>query len=100
MSTIQLKRGQSTNFASVNLLAGEPAFTLDSGKLYIGDGTNKVLINPDSIPNADVATKLANSRIIAISGDAAGSANFDGSTNATITLVLANSGYRQELIQK
>lgn len=46
MATIKLKRGQSTNLGSLTLQAGEPAFTLDTKKLYIGDGTDKVLINP------------------------------------------------------
>lgn len=47
MATIKIKRGQSTNLPSLNLQVGEPAFTLDTKKLYIGDGTAKVLINPD-----------------------------------------------------
>jgi len=47
MATIKIKRGQSANLPSLNLQAGEPAFTLDTGKLYVGDGTQKVLINPD-----------------------------------------------------
>ncbi len=46
MATIKLKRGQSANLGSLTLEAGEPAFTLDTGKLYIGDGTDQVLINP------------------------------------------------------
>lgn len=50
MSTIQIKRGQSANIGKVTLGAGEPAFTLDTGKLYIGNGKDKVLINPDT-PN-------------------------------------------------
>ncbi len=45
---ILFKRGSSANLASVNLEAGEAAFTLDNGKLYIGNGTDKVLINPDA----------------------------------------------------
>jgi len=48
---LQLKRGNSTNLASLTLEAGEPAFVLDTGKLYVGDGTNKVLINPDQPTN-------------------------------------------------
>lgn len=89
--TLKFKRGNNVNFTSQTLEAGEPAFILDTGKFYIGDGTNKILINPD-LTNVETATKLQNSRIIAISGDGTGSANFDGSANATITLVLANTG--------
>lgn len=47
MATIKFKRGESTNLPSLNLQAGEPAFTIDTKKLYIGNGTEKVLINPD-----------------------------------------------------
>lgn len=91
MGIIKLKRGNLTNFSGVTLQAGEPAFVIDTGKLYIGDGTNKILINPDNV-NSETANKLATSRLISVSGDGSGSANFDGSTNATITLVLANTG--------
>lgn len=47
-TTIQVKRGLSTSSAwsSLNLLAGEFAFLTDTKKLYIGDGTTKVLLNP------------------------------------------------------
>ena len=41
--------------------------------------------------NADTATALANSRTLALSGDATGSASFDGSC-ATISATLADSG--------
>ncbi len=89
--TLKLKRGNSTNLESLTLSQGEPAFVLDTGKLYIGDGTNKILVNPDW-SNVDTAMKLQNARVISISGDGTGSANFDGSANASITLVLANTG--------
>lgn len=91
MSIIKLKRGNNVNLAALTLQAGEPAFVLDTGKLYVGDGTNKILINPDQA-SAETAAKLTTARTIALSGDVAGSASFDGSANATITAVLANSG--------
>ena len=46
----------------------------------------------DGTTAAGKATKLATARKISVSGDATGSANFDGSADATITLSLANSG--------
>lgn len=59
---IQLKRGLSANFQTVILKSGEPAFLTDLGKLYVGDGTNKVLINPIDKPvginTEDYFTKL------------------------------------------
>lgn len=63
MATIKLKRGQSTNLPSLNLQAGEPAFTLDTKKLYIGDGTAKVLINPDIGANEITDVNLGNRTI-------------------------------------
>ncbi|MEG1720006.1 MAG: hypothetical protein RR306_06735 [Clostridia bacterium] len=47
---IQLKRGLSANLDAATLLVGEPALVTDTGKLYIGDGTQKVLINPIDKP--------------------------------------------------
>jgi hypothetical protein len=55
MTTIKLKRGLLSNFTSLTLEEGEPAFVKDTGKFYIGDGTSKVLINPD-VSLADVGT--------------------------------------------
>ena len=42
--------------------------------------------------NAGTATKLATARTISLSGDATGSASFDGSANKTIAVTLADSG--------
>lgn len=55
------------------------------------DGTTKV----GSASSADTATqagKLSAQRVISLTGDATGSANFDGSANAPIAVTLANSG--------
>lgn len=49
-TNILLKRGLSTNFNSLVLKSGEPAFVTDTKKLYVGDGTNKVLLNPIDKP--------------------------------------------------
>lgn len=58
-TTIQFKRGNNAGFGSVSLAAGEPAFVLDTQKLYIGDGTDKVLINPiDKPAGLDTANKF------------------------------------------
>jgi hypothetical protein len=91
MTTIKLKRGLSANLPSLTLSEGEPAFALDTHKLYIGDGIDKILINPDQA-NAETADKLKTARTISLSGDATGSTSFDGSANASITVVIANSG--------
>ena len=48
--------------------------------------------NQDTSGNAATATALETARTLAISGDASGSASFDGSANATISATLANTG--------
>lgn len=81
---IKLKRGLSSNITSVNLDSGEPAFCTDTGKLYIGDGTSNILVNPDG-GTADEAAKLSVARSIALTGAVTGSVNFDGSQNVSMT---------------
>ncbi|WP_329007109.1 gp53-like domain-containing protein [Pseudomonas aeruginosa] len=46
----------------------------------------------NTIGQAATAVKLASPRTLAIAGDATGSAAFDGSANANITVTLANTG--------
>lgn len=87
---IKLKRGLSSNIISVNLDSGEPAFCTDTGKLYIGDGTSNILVNPDG-GTADSAAKLTVARTIALSGAVTGSVNFDGSENVTMTTAIGST---------
>ena len=46
--TIQLKRGKSTSWTSLDLILkpGEPGFEIDTGKLKIGDGETNVNLLP------------------------------------------------------
>ncbi|MDM8130095.1 hyaluronate lyase N-terminal domain-containing protein [Clostridium butyricum] len=92
--TIKLKRGLSANLASLTLQAGEPAFATDTGKFYVGDGTDKILINPDqgTATNAETADKLTIARTINFTGDVTGSGSFDGSGNISIALTEGNTG--------
>lgn len=92
MSTIKFKRGLSSNLASLTLQAGEPAFTTDTGKLYVGDGTNKVLINPDQEGPVSTADKWTTPRTITVNGDATGSVQIDGSGDVTLTLTETTTG--------
>lgn len=86
---IKLKRGLSSNITAVNLDNGEPAFCTDTGKLYIGDGTSNVLVNPDG-GTADAATRLSVARAIALGGAVTGTVNFDGSANVTMTTTIGD----------
>ena len=94
MSVIQLKRGLSANFGAVSLLSGEAAFLTDTGKFYVGNGTENVLINPDIAPVSSAAVKLETARTLNVSGTefVSTGAQFDGTANATIQLALAESG--------
>lgn len=90
--TMQFKRGHNINLGSLVLAVGEPAFVLDTGKLYVGDGINKILINPDISTNALSADKLTTARTISLTGDITGSVAFDGSGNVSMVTTEKASG--------
>lgn len=93
MGILKLKRGNEANFGAQTLEAGEPAFLLDSGKLYVGDGVGKILINPDVADNATTASRLITPRKIGITGDVTGPGiDFDGSAAININTSLPNVG--------
>jgi len=89
--TLKVKRGLSANLASLTLQAGEPAFATDTGKFYVGDGTNKVLINPDQ-GVVQTADKWTTPRTINVNGDATGSVQIDGSGDVTLTITETTTG--------
>jgi len=89
---IKLKRGLSSNITAVNLDQGEPAFCTDTGKLYVGDGTQNILINPDG-GIATEAGKLSVARKISLDGDASGNVNFDGSADVTLSVTVADDSH-------
>lgn len=60
--------------------------SLDASKITTGT------LIVDTSGNAATATKLATARTISLTGDATGSASFNGTANAAITTTLANSG--------
>ena len=74
--------------------------TGESGKIYVADDTGTIyrwtgtqyLAIPGGVGLADAATKLATARAIALSGDATGTVNFDGTANVTIVTTLAAVG--------
>lgn len=90
--TLKIKRGNNVNLKGLTLEAGEPAFVLDSGKLYIGNGLDKVLINQDIPSNSESTDKLKTARTISLTGDVTGSVLFDGSSDVTIVTSEKASG--------
>lgn len=62
------------------------------------DKVDAIIAGTTTVPNAenadaaDVATKLAAARKIALSGDVTGETTFDGSADKTISVTLSNSG--------
>ena len=92
-NTIRIKRGLKANLSQLTLLPGELGVTLDTQELYVGDENGeKQLIKGAAAGVVESAQKLSTPRNIKVSGDATGSAAFDGSADATIALTLANSG--------
>lgn len=59
---IQFKRGNSNSLSNLDLKPGEPAFTLDDGKLYIGSDGGNTCINPSlgTAAQKDVGTAVGN----------------------------------------
>jgi hypothetical protein len=52
--------------------------------------------NQNTSGNAATATKLATARTISLGGDASGSISFDGSSNKTITVAVANDSHTHD----
>jgi phage-related tail fiber protein len=85
--------GAGGTATSVIAIGGSGAFVATTGAQTIaGVKTFTSTISGSIDGNAGTATKLATARTFSITGDGTGSASFDGSTNASIALTLANSG--------
>lgn len=85
--------GAGGTATSVIAIGGNGAFVDTSSAQTIGGvKTFSSTIVGSVNGNAGTATALATARNISLSGDATGSASFDGTANATIATTLANSG--------
>lgn len=62
------------------------------GGLKSATGAGKVTVGADGTASVESVGKLSTARNISLTGDATGSAAFDGSANSSITVTLANSG--------
>ena len=82
--TIPTNTNQLTNGAGFITTSGAPVQSVNGA-------TGAVTVNTIA-GNAGTASKLAGAQTIAVSGDATGSASFDGSAAATISVALVSSG--------
>ena len=90
---IRIKRGLEADITKLELLPGELGVTLDTQKLYVGDTNGQVkMVKAGAAGSVESAEKLTTARNIAITGDATGNVDFDGSQNVEIALALATSG--------
>ena len=81
--------GAGGSASAIIPIAGSGAFVDTSSNQTIGGTkTFSSTIQGDIAGNSATATKLATSRTISVSGDADGSASFDGSANADIAITL------------
>lgn len=80
-----LKRGNNANLGSLTLLAGEPAFVLDTKKFIIGDGTDKVVINPDVGTPGTYAKVTTNAEGKVVSGSSLSASDIPNLTLSKIT---------------
>ena len=71
----------------------------ETSKIYVAEDTNKIYrwsgssyVEISSAATADTALKLSTPRTISTTGDATYSVSFDGSTNVSSAITLANSG--------
>jgi len=79
----------STNWINRSFNSLLPSQTGNAGEFLTTDGTTASWA---SVASSSEAAKLSTPRNIALSTDATGSVNFDGSANVTIPVTLANSG--------
>ena len=76
---------ESSKFRLFHGNQSEPTTTVNTSGT--GHSTGKLIADLEG--NADTATALANSRVIALSGDVTGSGTFDGTGNLTISSTIA-----------
>lgn len=79
---IQLKRGSSGNVAAASLEKGEPAVSLDTKELWVGDGTGKIKISDTLFYNTySNLPATGQSNKLYVIKDTAGSYIWDPNTN-------------------
>lgn len=100
---LQLRRGTTAQMSTFVGAVAEVTYDSDKKTLIAHDGAtaggfelakqSAVDLKLDANANAVSATKLQTARTIALGGDVSGSANFDGTSNITITATVANDSH-------
>jgi phage-related tail fiber protein len=90
-TTNKLWRWTGSNYSELSKPVASTTEVLEGNNLYFTNARAQAAVTTIT-GNASTATKLAAARAIAVSGDAAGTINFDGSAGVTIPLVLTASG--------
>ena len=91
-ATVDALNGVKSTADSAKSTADSAKTTADSAKSTADSANVEIGKLKDGTTPAGKATKLATSRTISIAGDATGSATFDGSVDASITVALKGSG--------
>lgn len=86
---LQLKRGSTAKINTYLPSVGEPVVDITTMSLKIGDGST---LGGVALSLVASAVKLATARSINLTGDATGSVTFDGTSNVSTALTLADTG--------
>ncbi len=79
--------------ASSGVTAGTYTSVTVDAKGRVTAGSNPASLGVSITGNAATATKLATTRALSLTGDVTGTMNFDGSTNASMTTMVANDSH-------
>lgn len=97
MQSIQ-SMNSGTAFPTTNLFEGMKCYRTDLKKTYtLTDVENGTWVEDAHATLADTATKLQTPRALSLTGKAAGSATFDGSSNASINVTSVNADTASKL---
>ena len=77
---LQLRRGTDSNRLSITPVVGEPIFTTDTKKLFIGDGSTVGGITVSGIDSAQITSIIDSNYIVSIIDDSSLTIDGNGST--------------------
>ncbi len=97
ISVLETQKVDLTDYQTKTLdtsvtINGETKTTVNDSLTAIANYISGLQSGTNVVKEATQATKLVTARTISLSGDATGSISFDGSSNKTLSVTLANSG--------